>query len=209
MTLPSSREPSVPLILASQSERRHRILAGLGFRFEIIVSDLEEILDPTSDPESNARALASQKARRVAESRSRGVVLGADTLVALGDEILGKPRDDAHAREILRRLSGTRHRVITGVCVVDAGTGEEVVDSAVAHLEMSVMEEKEIAAYVASGASEGKAGAYGYQVGGDRFLTLESGDVDTVVGLPGRLTVSILARFGILPGGSGSDRSGG
>jgi septum formation protein len=173
-----------PLILASTSPRRRELLAARGVRFVVEAPEVDEDDDQGSAPDDLAEALARRKARAVAARRDRGYVVGADTVVALGGVSLGKPRDDADARRILGLLAGTTHRVVTGYCVVDAATGRERSGRATTSVTMRAMTAAEIAAYVASGESEGKAGAYAIQETGDRFVTRLEGGFDNVVGLP-------------------------
>ena len=111
------------MILASGSPRRVVLLGELGVPFETVVSDAPETIDSRLGPAAQAVALAERKARAVASQRETGIVLGADTIVVLDGEMLGKPVDEADATRMLRRLSGREHRVVTGIAVVDAGTG--------------------------------------------------------------------------------------
>src|SRR3954468_17172944 len=111
------------LIMASGSPRRVALLGELGVPFETVVSNAPETIDLTLGPEAQAVALAKRKARVVASQRETGIVLGADTIVELDGEMLGKPGDEADATRMLRRLRGREHRVVTGIAVVDSGTG--------------------------------------------------------------------------------------
>ena len=111
------------IVLASASPRRSELLAEMGYTFDVVPPNVDENASPGADPAEEAKRLAAEKAEDVAARTSPAIVIGADTLVALGPEILGKPRDRRHAAEMLRRLSGSRHRVITGLCVLDTRTG--------------------------------------------------------------------------------------
>ncbi len=111
------------LILASASPRRKELLEGLGLIFDVITSHLPEVREEGLPPHRVARQLARQKAEEVAGKVDSGIVIGADTLVVLDGEILGKPRDRRDAVHILRRLSGKTHEVITAVAIIDAATG--------------------------------------------------------------------------------------
>lgn len=175
------------------------MLEELGYRFEILPSHAEEVLSPDLTPEANAEELATCKAVAISRKRPEAVVLGADTLVAVEGSILGKPQDRDDAVRMLETLSGTRHRVISGVCVVEPGGVRIHRDFAVTWLTMDHLAPSMIQEYVSSGASDGKAGAYAYQEGGDRFLTIESGSEDTVVGLPMVLARRFLSLASITP----------
>jgi septum formation protein len=191
------------LILASASPRRRQLLAEAGFEFEIHPADIdEEQYPPGLTPSQLAQWLAAQKAAVVAEEFADAVVLAADTVVALGEQLLGKPRDSQHARQMLQTLSGTTHQVTTGIAVVckaDQFTREDCVLSSV---QMRKMSAAEIDDYVATGLWEGKAGGYGIQ-DKDPFVTRISGDLTNIVGLPMERTVRLLKEAGVDPGNAG------
>jgi|GEM_PF-83511 len=173
------------LVLASASPRRRELLRGMGLSFVAVAPEVDERPPSKARPDEAALALARRKLETVGGRLSgQEVVLAADTLVALEDEILGKPQDREAARDMLRRLSGTRHRVVTAVAVWDRATDRRlaVVDAAV--VQMRAMSEAEIDAYVDSGEAEGKAGSYAIQETGDRFARVVRGDLSTVIGLP-------------------------
>ncbi|MEM9798993.1 MAG: Maf family protein [Planctomycetota bacterium] len=189
------------LVLASASPRRHRLLEEAGLSFEIEPADVDETIDASLTAGAAAEDLALRKARAVASRRGvpGEVVIGSDTLVVLGEDgeaarrYLEKAADAAEARAMLEALSGTRHRVITGVAVVDAGTGEERADHETTWVTMRPIAPDEIEAYVASGEWRGKAGAYAIQETADRFVEgLEGGGFDNVVGLPVERTLALL-----------------
>ena len=166
------------LILASASPRRHALLAEAGIPFSIVVAGVEELAPERGDP----HAVAAENARRKAAAVAGERVLGVDTVVAVGDRLLGKPRDAAHARALLGALSGTTHSVVTGVALkTAAGTRVRTVETRVT---MRVISAAEIEDYVASGESMGKAGAYAIQETADRFVERLDGPFDNVVGLP-------------------------
>ena len=173
------------LILASASPRRRELLACAGFEFEVRASRTDEIPQPGELPESFARRAARDKALAVAAAELPGsLVLGADTIVVAGDEILGKPTDPADASRMLRRLSGIAHRVITGVCVVRSPQQVEALTYETTTVTFRSLDEAEIAAYVASGEPMDKAGAYGIQGLASKFVTRVEGCYFNVVGLP-------------------------
>jgi len=166
------------LLLASASPRRRELLENAGIRFVVVPVSIEE-----EDPErGDPHRVALANARRKAEAAPGEPALAADTVVALGEALLGKPRDAADACAMLRRLSGTTHRVVTGVALRHLGRiATESVETAVT---MRRLSDGEIDAYVATGEPMGKAGAYAIQESGDRFVTHLAGPWDNVVGLP-------------------------
>lgn len=170
------------IILASGSPRRRELLARLGWTFSVLAPDVDE--DVQGAPEAIVDALSERKARAAAAGIDGGVVLAADTLVALDGRALGKPRDEAEARRMLRALSGRAHEVLTGVCLMDAGSGrlqKRVERSRVAFRPLT---DAEIDAYVATGEPMDKAGAYGVQGGARPFVERVDGSFENVMGLP-------------------------
>jgi septum formation protein len=169
------------LILASQSPRRKEILERAGFRFDIrATSVIEERADGES-PEEYVKRLARDKAEAVTLTDGE-IVLGADTTVLVGDQVLEKPGDAADAVRMLRALSGRAHRVLTGICLRDKE--KTVVDYAETAVRFIPLTEPEIAAYVASGEPMDKAGAYAIQGLASKFIESIDGCYWNVVGLP-------------------------
>ena len=171
--------PRYKVVLASASPRRRDLLSRLFADFEIVITDVDES-SGTLPLEKRATELAAAKAAAVWTMEA--IVIAADTIVGLGDEALGKPLDEEEAKEMLVRLSGKRHRVITGVAI--RWPEGETAFNDVAELEFRDLTEEEIAAYVATGEPMDKAGAYAIQGGAAKFATSVEGDVDTVIGLP-------------------------
>lgn len=181
-------------MLASASPRRRELLAALGPAFEAIATDAEEgeapapaaILGRLPDlpiPAANhPTLLAWRKAAAAAELAPGRVVLGADTTVALGGEVLNKPRDAAHAQAMLRRLSGQRHTVYTGLCLL--APGQALLEIVATEVEFHPLDDATIAAYVATGEPLDKAGAYGVQGRGGELVRAVRGSYTNVVGLP-------------------------
>ena len=185
------------IILASASPRRSDLLAQMGYEFEVIPADVDETVQSGADPADEAVRLAVAKAEGVTGRVSPAVVIGADTLCALDGQILGKPRDRGHAAEMLRRLSGTRHHVITGICVLNTETGRRVAETVSTAVTMRPMTDEQIREYVDSGEADGKAGAYAIQETADRYVLNIEGSFDNVVGLPTERLAEILAGFGL------------
>jgi septum formation protein len=191
------------LILASNSPRRRELLREAGYRFRVCVPPVDDGDVPRGDdsPEALAERLAGLKAESTVQANGlrQGLVLGADTIVVLGAEILGKPADEADARRILAMLSGSEHRVITGVALVDAAAGRCMMAHEVTGIRMRRMTEAEINTYVASGEAMGKAGAYAIQETGDRYVERIDGSLTNVVGLPMELLERMIKAAGYDP----------
>jgi septum formation protein len=204
----------VRLVLASASPRRAELLSAAGFAFEIVVTDVDECVRAGESPEAYVRRLASEKsaaalaalkgcatgtATAVAQaSRPAGdvVVLGADTTVVVEGEILGKPRDDSDAAAMLRRLSGRRHDVLTGVSLRRGRRELGRVDSTAVYF--AELRNEDVAWYVESGEGQDKAGAYAIQGLASRFIQRIDGSYSNVVGLPIRAVVELLAQIGCI-----------
>ncbi|MEE3348302.1 MAG: Maf family protein [Nitrospinota bacterium] len=175
-------ENTAKLILASQSPRRLELLRQITDQFEVVPSSVEEKLDYGLRPEENVRLLARAKAESVAKKYPHCWVIGADTLVALHQEILGKPVDVADAERILRRLSSKEHRVITGICVVSPG---KTLDKAVISMvRFKSLSQEEISSYIQTGEPMDKAGAYAIQGKGSCMVRDFSGSHSNIIGLP-------------------------
>jgi septum formation protein len=178
------------LVLASASPRRQELLRNAGIAFEVQPAEIPE--DPL--PEEGARAcaerLAREKALAVARQRPHDFVLGADTVVVVDGQLLGKPCDAADAARMLRLLSGRDHQVITGVCLVVGGQPTVAIETTL--VSVSEIGEKDIADYVASGEPMDKAGAYAIQGIASRWIPCIEGDYSNVVGLPVALVYNML-----------------
>ncbi len=182
------------LILASRSPRRLQLLAEQGYDIRVFPpAETAEcgICSGESPPEYVAR-LALQKAMDVVPHLESGLVLACDTVAEWGGQILGKPRDEAHARWMLTTLSDREHRVYSGLCLWDYPERQPVVRVARSVLRMEPLIEEQLAEYLASGLWEGKAGAFGFQ---DRleWLHLIEGSETNVVGLPMELLDEMLS----------------
>ena len=177
-----ARVPGAKIILASGSPQRREILERLGIEFEIRVSGVEEITE--GDPAEVVLANALLKARAVAEEASGCLVIGCDTDVVLDGKVIGKPEDEAMARQYLGRLSGRSHRVLSGLAVV--GPEPERVRSGVAESKVSFRElgRVEVKRYLASGEWRGRAGGYAIQGRGSALVAGVEGDIANVIGLP-------------------------
>ncbi len=187
---------SVKLVLASGSPRRLELLASLGLECEVAPVDIDETPLPGESPADCARRLAADKAAAAVRRHGPGVlVLAADTVVALGDVMLGKPADAADAARMLRRLSGRTHEVHTGVAA--SRDGETSFRLSSSEVTFRDLRDAEIEAYVATGEPLDKAGAYGIQGLAAVFVTRLSGSHSGVVGLPLSETAQLLHQHGI------------
>src|ERR1700720_2653841 len=184
------------LVLASASPRRQELLRSAGITFEVQPAHIAEDPLPGEAAKECAERLAREKALAVARRRPHDIVLGADTVVVVDGQLLGKPSDAADAARMLRLLSGREHRVITGVCLVV--NGQPSVASETTIVTMSEITDKEIAEYVASGEPMDKAGAYAIQGIASRWICRIEGDYSNVVGLPVALVWRMLRRAGIV-----------
>ena len=186
------------LYLASKSPRRAELLARLGLDFGVLDLDIPEHRQPNEPAEEYVRRVAREKAGAgllTVMSVPHALVLGADTEVILDDEVFGKPHDTADAAAMLRRLSGRTHQAVTAVSLVSAGREAQAVS--VSEVSFAELGEDEIAAYVATGQADGKAGAYGIQGAAERFVRHLSGSYSGVMGLPLFETSRLLKSFGV------------
>jgi septum formation protein len=185
-------------ILASASPRRKEILAGIGLVFRI---------DPSLDPEPAEKAgekpsayavrAAEEKAAKVAAKYASGLVIGADTIVVIGNRILGKPASTEEARKMLSQLSGHWHEVITGICLYDISRQERRSEFCISRVHFQRLTEREIEWYVAKGEYRDKAGAYGIQGYASVFIDRIEGCFFNVVGFPVSTFYRLCLQMGI------------
>jgi septum formation protein len=194
----------ISLYLASGSPRRRELLTQLGLQFERLITDVEELRQPEEAAEAYVRRLAADKARAgVAVAPQDLPVLGADTIVVLNNEVLEKPRDAAHAAQMLSQLSGQTHQVMTAVALADSARELDcLVTTDVTFRNISA---EEISHYIASGEPMDKAGAYGIQGLGGNFVRKINGSYHAVVGLPLVETNELLSHFQSLRALRGQD----
>lgn len=187
--------PSIPLVLASSSPRRAEILTSLGIPYVVDPADVPEEIRPGESARDAVSRLAADKAAHVAARHPDSWVLAADTLVLVGETILGKPRDDLDARRMLGLLAGREHRVVTAVRVKrGADAGRERIETS--EVRIAPMSPEEILWYVATGEPRDKAGAYAVQGLGSRFIESVSGSYSNVMGLPARSVYLLLKESG-------------
>lgn len=181
----------MPIVLASSSPRRRKLLAEAGVIFEVTHSPAEEVHDATMKPAALCELNAVLKAEAVARMRTDATVIGSDTLVFIDEIPLGKPADLAEARGMLRRLSGRTHLVCTGVCIIYPG-GRKNVFHDITEVTFLLLDDAAIERYFLQVDPLDKAGAYGIQECGEQIIAGISGHYDTVMGLPVAMVVEAL-----------------
>jgi septum formation protein len=181
------------IILASSSPRRAKLLKDAGIDFIVEASDIEEVIDENLEPKDIVIDLAKQKAQAISSKHPDDVVIAADTIVVFNHEILGKPKDEAHAYEMLKMLSAEQHQVYTGVAIQK---GEKIhsfyTKSDVFIKQLTDLEIKE---YIKTKEPLDKAGAYGIQGLGAKLVESYQGDFFTIVGLPLKDVIAALNKF--------------
>ena len=187
------------LILASASPRRRELMNDLGLDFHIRPADIPEAPLPGEAPQDMVERLSLEKARKVAAATPTGFVIGADSAVVADGEAIGKPRDDADARAMLRRLRGTTHHVCTGLTVVNAANGQTITDSMTSRITLRNFTDAEIEASIASGVPRDKAGAYAVQDTALRPASDWRGCYHNIIGLPTCRLLAMLRQLGWTP----------
>jgi len=171
-------------VLASRSPRRKTLLSELGINFEVYPSNIEEVHDNTLEPEKLVVELSRQKASDVSNQFHDKIIIGADTLVVLDGKILGKPKDEDHAVDMLWQLSGRTHTVFTGVTLIRSSLDAEISFTERTDVTFFDLSEEQIDYYVSSNPPLDKAGGYGIQDWEARFVETFSGCHDNVMGFP-------------------------
>ncbi len=189
-TLPAG----VEVILASKSPRRRELLTEMGIPFTILAPEVDESFPSMMHPRDAVRFLAEKKARAAAELLDRpAVVIASDTMVEVDGVPLGKPTDEADARRMLHLLSGRHHNVHTGVCVIYAEQMKSGADTT--DVFFYSIDDGDISWYISTGEPMDKAGAYGIQGKGGKFVSHINGQMDNVIGLPCRLLDTLLCQI--------------
>lgn len=191
------KAPMPRLILASASPRRRELLAQLGVPFEVVVADVVEHEESTTDPRVMVAHNAALKADWVAGRNPDALVLGADTTVFLDGHALNKPADPAEARAMLRRLSGRTHTVFTGLALRRGSDGLKLEDGVASHVTFKPLDEAAIEAYLARVHTLDKAGGYGIQDHSDLIVAGYEGSFTNIIGLPLETTKQLLTRGGL------------
>lgn len=195
--MPSTRKQH-RLILASQSPRRKYLLQKAGLVFQVIPSDVDESAVPLTDPGSYVTTLAQAKAEDIASRHPDAWIIGADTIVLIGSDILGKPGSKREAREMLQHLSGQTHQVYTGYALCCRALGRMITDAVKTDVRFKALSEAEIEWYIQTGEPFDKAGAYAIQGLGTFLVRSISGSYTNVVGLPVCEVIEALIREGVI-----------
>jgi septum formation protein len=185
------------IILASASPRRKKLMEQLGLTIKVVPSDIDEKLNPRLKAKSQAESLSQKKATVVAQHYKDAIVLAADTIVSIGNEILGKPLDIDDAKRMLKKLSGKQHVVVTGFTLINTATKKVITDSSETKVTFRKLTESEIKNYVKKENTLDKAGAYGAQGFGSLLIEKVDGDFFNVVGLPVNKIIPLLKKFGV------------
>ncbi len=190
-------QPAAPLILASSSPRRRELLHQLGLEFTVVTADIDETPLAGEDHTSYTLRLADAKARAVLAQYPDAVIIGADTTVAVDDQLLGKPLDAQDAARMLRLLSGRSHHVTTAVAVLTRK--ETLIAAETTRVFFSALTEEDLAAYIGTGEPFDKAGAYAIQGRAAQWIPRIEGDFSNVVGLPLARLAEMLRTLGAPP----------
>ncbi|MDS1029397.1 Maf family protein [Bacillota bacterium LX-D] len=185
------------IVLASSSPRRKELLEVLGLNFQISTSAVDESIGEGLSPSQAVECLALKKAQAVAPKYPRSLIIGADTVVALDNLLLGKPKDDDDALAMLLKLQNRRHQVYSGVALVNTSTGEYSKAHEVTNVEFRPIGKEEALRYIKTREPEGKAGAYAIQGYGSIFVKRIEGDYFNVVGLPLFLLSRLFKNYGV------------
>lgn len=172
------------IILASSSPRRHEILTKMGLEFEVIPSFIDEELDNSIFEYGKIEKIAFDKAVSVSKKiNNPAIVIGADTVVVLNGEILGKPKNITESKAMLKSLSGNTHLVVTSICIINSKTAEKKISSVTSEVEFEQLTEEQIEEYISVYKPLDKAGAYGIQEMPKGFIKNVSGSYENVIGL--------------------------
>lgn len=187
----------VSIILASASPRRRELLTGAGYEFTVVPPEIDEsaFVFKGRGACEYAERLALAKAKSIAARFPDSLVIGADTVVDFQGEIIGKPADAKDAEQITRKLFSAPHKVITGVAIVRASDGVEIVESDMTTVYPKKLTDKQVAKHIKSQTWREKAGAYAIKENGDEFVEKIEGSLTNVIGLPMELLERLLKRF--------------
>lgn len=172
------------IILASASPRRKEILGNTNVKFTVIKSEIDEVVLDNEKPQVVVMRLAFEKCLDIASKHEEDLVIGADTVVVLDDKILGKPKNENEAYEMIKLLSNKTHQVITGISLINVKSGKKIIDCVVSSVKFKDLSEKDIRDYLQTNESLDKAGAYGIQGYGALLVEKIEGDYFNIVGLP-------------------------
>ncbi|MHC4293899.1 MAG: Maf family protein [Planctomycetota bacterium] len=189
---------SILLILASSSPKRRQLLEEAGYRFEVQIPDIDEasLAAGNLSPEEYAKKLAFAKANNIAEDYPDALIIGADTVVDLNGQVIGKPKDAEDARSILKKLSGSVHKVVTGLALILSSNNIKIVQSGITTIYPRKMTDNQINEVIRSGVWQNKSGACSIEDFGE-FIEKTEGSLTNVMGLPMELLQKLLTTLGI------------
>lgn len=186
------------IILASGSPRRREILANTNAKFDVLTSDVDERIFKFEEPTQLVLRLAFEKCMDIAINNPESLVIGADTIVVLDNEILGKPKNEDEAFDMLSKLSNREHQVITGMSIVNIENNKKIVDYTISNVKFKNLTDQDIRDYISTGECLDKAGSYGIQGYGALLVKEIQGDYFNIVGLPiSKLSDILKANFNI------------
>lgn len=186
------------IILASGSPRRREILANTNAKFDVLTSDVDEKIFKFEEPTQLVLRLAFEKCMDIAINNPESLVIGADTIVVLDNEILGKPKNEDEAFDMLSKLSNREHQVITGMSIVNIENNKKIVDYTISNVKFKNLTDQDIRDYISTGECLDKAGSYGIQGYGALLVKEIQGDYFNIVGLPiSKLSDILKADFNI------------
>lgn len=186
------------IILASASPRRKEILENTNVKFDVVKSEIDEVILDQELPSQVVMRLAFEKCMDIAHRYEDDLVIGADTVVVLDDIILGKPKDKDDATSMIKKLSGKTHQVITGISLINLNANKKIIDYVVSNVKFKDLSEEDIKDYIQTNESLDKAGAYGIQGYGALLVEEIQGDYFNIVGLPiSRLSDLLKENFSI------------
>ena len=186
------------IILASASPRRKEILKNANVKFKVMSSSIEELTLENESPCQMVMRLAFEKGMDIASSQKSDLIISADTIVVLDDNILGKPKDDIHARKMIINLSGRNHQVITGISLINLDNNKKIIDYVISNVKFKNLSEQDVNDYITTKEFLDKAGAYGIQGYGALLVDEIQGDYFNIVGLPiSRLSDLLKKHFNI------------
>lgn len=185
------------IILASRSPRRKQLLEQIGLEFEIDPSNYEEDMTLKTKPRELTEFLSLGKAKDVAQRHRNSIIISADTIVAVDDEVFGKPKTPEKAKYMLQKLSGRAHSVITGFTIINTETNEQITKSVETKVYFKDISDEEMDAYIATGEPLDKGGGYAIQGKAALFVEKIEGDYFNIVGLPILVLTEELKKFGV------------
>lgn len=185
------------IILASNSPRRKEILKKIGLKFKVVKSNFEEYVDPKLKPHTLVKKLSLEKAKAIYKNYKNAIVIGADTIVVCKGKILGKPKNEKEAFDMLKLLSGRTHWVLTGLTIIDTAPKKIITKAFKTRVKMRKIKEEEIDSYIRTKEPFDKAGSYAIQGVASKFIEKIVGDRESAIGLPLKPLTKELKKLGV------------